>query len=285
MKKTFGFLRSFGFVLAALPLFFLLSGCGRPAVEPARPAPVPPLLTANDLADVTADLRAEIPSLMKQARIPGLQIALVRDGRIAWHRNFGVRDAKTGDRVTDDTIFEAASLTKPFFAYYAMKLVDQGALDLDRPLVAYLPAAEVVKILGHPLEEKEFRRDWLEKITARHVLSHSSGFPHGEGGKPYPLAFEPGTKWKYSADGYYYLQAVIERLKGEPLDKLMQKDVLDPLGMTRSCMVWKPDYETVMASGHGMLGRPEAFRKGLKRMPAPASIRRPRITPSSSARS
>ena len=85
------------FIGAALPLL-LLSGCGRPAVEPARPAPVPPLLTDKDLADVTADLRTEIPSLMKEARIPGLQIALIRDGRIAWHRELRRRDATNGRR-------------------------------------------------------------------------------------------------------------------------------------------------------------------------------------------
>jgi CubicO group peptidase (beta-lactamase class C family) len=121
-----------------------------------------------------------------------------------------------------------------------------------------------VKILGHPLDEKGFHREWLEKVTARHVLSHSSGFPHGEGGKPYPLFFEPGTRWRYSADGYFLLQRVVEQLKGETLDQLMQKELLDPLGMTRSCLVWKPAYETVMASGHGLLGRPKAFRKRTK---------------------
>jgi hypothetical protein len=137
-------------------------------------------------------------------------------------------------------------------------------LSLDRPLVGYLPAEEIVKILGHPLDEKGFHREWLEKVTARHVLSHSSGFPHGEGGKPYPLFFEPGTRWRYSADGYFLLQRVVEQLKGETLDQLMQKELLDPLGMTRSCLVWKPAYETVMASGHGLLGRPKAFRKRTK---------------------
>ena len=74
-----------------------------------------------------------------------------------------------------------------------MKLVDQSLLSLDRPLAEYLPAEEIVKILGHPLDEKGFHREWLEKITARHILSHSSGFPHGETGKPVPLAFEPGA--------------------------------------------------------------------------------------------
>ncbi len=263
MKRSRSVFPSSAFVVAALQVL-VAAGCIHRGAAPARPAPVPPLLASEGLAAVTADLQKSIPSLMAKARIPGLQIALVRDGRVAWHRSFGVRDARSGEAVTDETIFEAASLTKPFFAYYAMKLVDQGVLSLDRPLTQYLPVEKIVEILGHPLDEKGFHREWLEKVTARHVLSHSSGFPHGEGGKPYPLFFEPGTKWKYSADGYFFLQRVIEHLRGDTLDRLMQREVLDPLGMTRSAMIWKTDYEAAMASGHGLLGSPEAFRKRTK---------------------
>ena len=75
---------------------------------------------------------------------------------------------------------------------------------------------------------------------------------------------EPGTTWKYSADGYFYLQRVVEHLKGGTLDALMQKEVLEPLGMTRSAMVWKPAFESAMASGHGLLGRPEATRRRME---------------------
>ena len=207
------------------------------------------------------DLQASIPSLIKDARIPGLQVALVRDGRVVWHGNFGVRNATSGEPVTDETIFEAASLTKPFFAYYAMMLVDQGLLDLDKPLLGYLSVDSVEKMIGHPLDEKGFHRDWAEQITARHVLSHSSGMPHGESGMPYPLAFEPGTRWKYSAQGYFLLQKVIERLKGDRLENLMRKEVIEPLGMTRSSLVWRDDYEKTMANGHGFFGKPEDFRK------------------------
>ncbi len=246
---------------AAVILAVLLTVCAGSSVEPARQDPVPPLLAERDAGAVAASLRAFVPSLMAEARIPGLQVALVRDGRVAWLGSFGVRNTGTGVPVTDDTIFEAASLTKPFFAYYVMKLAGQKVLSLDRPLAEYLPPEKTAAILGHALDEPGFRRDWFEKVTARHVLSHSSGFPHGESGKPFPLAFEPGTTWKYSADGYFYLQRVVEHLKGGALDALMQKEVLEPLGMTRSAMVWKPGFEPVMASGHGLLGRPEATRR------------------------
>ncbi len=220
-----------------------------------------PAVSGQEATASMAGLEALIPTLIKDARIPGLQIAVVRDGQVVWHGNFGVKSAAAAEPVTDDTIFEAASLTKPFFAYYAMMLVDQGLLELDKPLIGYVPQELVEKMLGHPLDEKGFRRDWAEKITMRHILSHSSGMPHGEGGRPFPLFFEPGTKWKYSADGYFFLQKVIEALKGDKLENLMMKEVIQPLGMTRSSLVWREDYETAMANGHGFFGRAEDFRK------------------------
>jgi len=224
-------------------------------------AGVPSLLKNKKVDKVSSDLMALIPRLMKESRIPGLQVVVIRDGRVSWHRNFGVRNSKTTEPVTDDVIFEAASFTKPFFAYYVMKLVEQGLIDLDKPLVGYLPREDIEKLLGHPLDENGFHRDWFEKITARQALSHSSGMPHGESGRPYPLLFEPGTKWKYSSEGYFFLQRAVERIKGDKLENLIQKEVLDPLGMTRSCLVWREDNEKTMANGHGLFGTPEQFRK------------------------
>jgi CubicO group peptidase (beta-lactamase class C family) len=222
---------------------------------------VPPLLTRKDARAVIANLQDFIPALLEKGRVPGLQIALIRDGKVVWHQSFGVRNVKTGEPVTEETIFEAASLTKPFFAYYIMKLVDEGTLDLDKPLMSYLPKENIEKELGHPLDAEGFRRDWFEKITPRHILSHSGGMPHGEREKVYPLFFEPGTKWKYSADGYGFLQKAVEHLKGDRLENLMKREVLDPLGMKRSYLVWKDEYEKTMANGHGFFLKPGDFRR------------------------
>ena len=204
--------------------------------------------------EVIARLDKSIPDLMAKARIPGLSIALIWDGAIVWQKGYGVKNAKTGDPVDQNTIFEAASLTKPFFAYLAMKMVESGELDLDKPLHEYVPRDLLESGLQHPLDYPGFRADWLQRITARMVLSHSSGMPHGQRGKPFPLLFEPGSKFSYSADGYFYLQKVIEHLKGEPLEEIMRKRVLEPLGMTHSSMVWKDEYTASAAVGHGMLG-------------------------------
>ncbi len=231
-------------------------------VAPSLTQTTAPLKTGVDKQALIADLEKTIPELMKAANIPGLSIAVVRDGKILWTQGFGLKNAKTSEPVTEDTIFEAASLTKPFFAYAAMKMVESGELDLDRPLIDYIPREKIEQGLGHSLDLEGFRGDWFRRITARMVLSHSSGLPHGERGKPLPIFFEPGTKYRYSADGYFYLQAVIEHLKGEPLDVLMKKIALDPLGMESSSMVWQDRYETSAAVGHDLLGETDSrFRK------------------------
>ncbi len=112
-----------------------------------------------------ASLERLVPRLMKDADVPGLSLAVVRDGQVVYRRVFGVRDAGTGAPVDDDTVFEAASLSKPVFAYTVLKLVDVGQLDLDAPLAKYLP--------GDYAEDPRLR-----SITARRALSHTTGFPN-----------------------------------------------------------------------------------------------------------
>ena len=92
----------------------------------------------EDSATIVSDLNTLIPALMKKGRVPGLQIVLIRDGKIVWEKAFGVKSTANGEPVTSDTIFEAASLTKPYFAYVVMKLVEEGILDLDTPLTRTL---------------------------------------------------------------------------------------------------------------------------------------------------
>lgn len=244
----------------ALPAIVLL-GSAVLAVRCDRSAGRLPLLSEKSVEAVAAGLRKEIPVLMDKAGIPGLQIALVRDGRVAWELSFGVTNAETGAPVTNETLFEAASLTKPFFAYAVMKLVDEGLVDLDKPVHTYFTRAELEAYLGHALDAPGFKRDWFERITARHILSHSAGLPHGEGGEVVPVYFEPGTQWKYSADGYTLLQKAVEKLKGASLDAVMREYALEPLGMTKSGMVWRPEFEAAMANGHSLFGKPADFRK------------------------
>lgn len=237
----------------------------------AQDAP-PPLLVDREPSTLAADLEARIPALMKQARVPGLSIAIVHDGRVVWDGAFGVKSTESGAEVSPETLFEAASLTKPLFAYAVMRLVDEGVLNLDTPLVQYLPPDHVETFLTHPLDKTGFRRDWFERVTGRHVLSHSSGLPHGEPIDPhYPLFFEPGTQFKYSAAGYLLLQRTVEHLTGKPLEQIAREYVFDPLEMTHSSMIWQDDFEAAAAHGHDLIGKPQPFRE-YRRAHAAASM-------------
>ena len=202
-----------------------------------------PPLKKPDQATIAA-LKERIPELLRQSSVPGLSLALIRDGKTYWVQGFGVRDAKSGQLVSDDTIFEAASLSKPVFAYGVLKLVDQGKLDLDTPLTRYLPK---------PYINGDAR---LEKITARIVLSHRTGFPNWRPDDGLKIHFTPGERFSYSGEGFVYLAKVVEQVTGKPLNDYMTEAVFVPLGMKSSSYVWRPDYDARTATGHDASGQP-----------------------------
>ena len=186
-------------------------------------------------------LEKNIPTLMKEAEIPGLSIGFIADGQ-TWVHGFGVTDQKTNNLVTEDTIFNAASLSKTVFSYGVLKLVDQGKIGLDVPLSTYLPK---------PYIEGD---DRLQKITARFVLSHRTGFPNWRGDDPLKIYFTPGERFSYSGEGMVYLQKVVEQITGKPLNDFMQESVFSPLGMKNSSYVWRKDFDSHAASGHEIDG-------------------------------
>jgi len=199
--------------------------------------------------ELIARLEMSIPQLMKDGDVPGLSIAIIEDARVVWQRSFGVANAATGQPVKDDTVFEAASLSKPVFAYAVLKLVERGKLDLDTPLAKYLP---------QPYVENDERAN---RITARMVLSHTTGFPNWSFNQPLRTQFNPGERFSYSGEGFVYLQRVVEHLTGQPLEALMRKEVFAPLGMSGSSYVWMDKYETLKATGHDPNGAAKPLRK------------------------
>lgn len=246
--------------------FIITVICLLAATGPALTQESAPLKTDVSKKALIAELEKAIPDLMEKANVPGLSIAVIRKGKIIWSRGFGIKNTKTGEPVQNNTIFEAASLTKPFFAYTVLKLVESGELDLDTPLIKYAPRDYIEeKYIGHSIDLEGFRSDWFKRITARLVLSHSSGLPHGEPRNPLPIHFEPGAKYRYSADGYLYLQRIVEHLKGEPLHEVMRKMVIEPLKMKDSSMVWQEVYESQSAVGHNTFSDTRGeFRKRTK---------------------
>jgi len=208
-------------------------------------------------------LEKDIPNLMRLADVPGISAALVRDGKIVWSKGFGVANAETKEPVTNETIFEAASLSKVVFAYGVLKLVDEGKLDLDVPLNKYL---------GNNYEVGDDAR--LNSITARRVLSHTAGFPNwrAPGAKTLPINFTPGEKFSYSGEGFVYLSKVVEKITGMPLEDFMQKTVLIPLQMTSSSFQWQDKYDRNGAYRHDLIGN-KLFRNQGKNVNAAASLR------------
>ena len=137
-----------------------------------------------------ADLEKLIPSLMAEAIVPGLSIALVQNGRLLWRKGFGVKDSASQEPVDDDTVFEAASVSKTVFAYSVMKLCEKHVLDLDASLTRYATK---------PFLENDPR---LKLITTRHVLSHTTGFQDFRSRRePLKIHFTPGEKYLYSGEG------------------------------------------------------------------------------------
>lgn len=206
-------------------------------------------------------LEGSIPELMSKGKVIGLQVAMIREGKLDWIGNYGLKNVGNQELIKSETYFEAASLTKPLFAYAVLQMMDDGALELDRPVLEYLAQEDMEAFIGHSLNAPGFKTEWAKKITARHILSHSAGMPHWERGEVFQLLFEPGSTFKYSAAGYHLLQKVIEKIKNKPLDVLIEQYVFTPLRMKNSSMVWRDDLENKMANGHDMFGNPAKIRK------------------------
>jgi dipeptidyl aminopeptidase/acylaminoacyl peptidase/CubicO group peptidase (beta-lactamase class C family) len=209
-----------------------------------------PLQKDAKQSEIIARLEKRLPQLMKDGEVPGLAIALVRDGELAWHHGFGVKNSKTKEGVDDTTVFEAASLSKPVFAYAVLKLADSGKFDLDKPLKEYLP--------GNYDVGDDAR---LGQITARRVLSHTTGFPNWRGAGSLKIHFTPGERFNYSGEGFVYLAKVIEHVTGESFNGFMKRMVFDPLGMRSSSYIWQESYDQLKTFRHNVAGEPTSQNK------------------------
>lgn len=200
----------------------------------------------------TAKITQHIENIMDSIALPGLSIALVNDRNIVYHSTFGVTDIETEQPITQKTIFEAASLSKPLFAYFMMMMVEDGQLAIDEPIFPYLKAA-----LGKEETIKQIDPNALanyKTITPRMILSHQTGIPNWMHGKPVTVAFKPGTGFSYSGEAYQHLAAAFGTKMGigwgSALDSMFIKKVAEPLGMDRSYYTHNDTIEKYVAKGH-----------------------------------
>jgi len=184
--------------------------------------------------------------------VVGGSTLVMRDGRVLAHHEIGFGDRERGEKVTEQTIFHWASITKTLTAIAIMQLRDRGRLTLDDKVTSYVPE----------LRQVHDAYGSIDDITIRMLLSHTSGFqdptwPY-KAGKPWEpfeptrweqlvsmmpyqeLLFAPGSQWGYSNPAFIYLGRIIEKLTGDPYEVYIQKNIWTPLGLTRSYFAATP---------------------------------------------
>ncbi|QBQ42744.1 class A beta-lactamase-related serine hydrolase [Sphingobacterium psychroaquaticum] len=191
------------------------------------------------------DMYAKLQALSTKVGIPGMQVTFVDKG-ITTHYALGVKRMGAHETISRQTAFQAASLTKVVTAYVFLRLLDQGLISLDKPLWDYYPYDRLSQTPGK------------ERITARMVLTHRSGLHNWEGDVPSPawratpltLLFTPGTQYAYSGEGFYFLQETMEHITKKSFQQLVEEEVLTPLAMTHSEIIWKDRLLQDAAFGH-----------------------------------
>ena len=242
---------------------------GRPGL---RLAIASVLLSVTCAASVAAQSRARIVRLdgstlsgakaatlarrsLADAHVTGAQITILNAGKVVWSEAFGLRDVAGKLPMTTDTVMWGASLTKGIFATYVMTLVDAGFIDLDKPVWQYF---------GKPLPQIDRYKDlagdvrW-RRITARHLLSHTSGLANFASLEPdgkMRIHWEPGTRYGYSGEGMNLLGLIVEKRMGKPLDELMADRIFAQLGMAHTFMTWKDASAANVATGYDPTGAP-----------------------------
>jgi CubicO group peptidase (beta-lactamase class C family) len=196
---------------------------------------------------------AAIDALAEHARVesatPGLALALIDNGKVAYVAAYGVAAKTPAPRALHtDTVMYGASLTKAVFADLVMQMVDEGRLNLDQPIAQLLP-----KPLPDYDKYKELAGDdrW-KALTPRMLLTHSSGFANFrflEPGERLRFHFQPGARYAYSGEGINLLQFAIEHGLGLDVGEEMQRRIFQPLGMSRTSLNWREAFASDVSEG------------------------------------
>lgn len=191
----------------------------------------------------------------------GLAIAVIDRGAVVSVQAFGERNAR-GDPLTPQTIMYGASITKTLFAYLAMQMVDEGKLDLDRPIAGMLakPLPDYGNLDAYGAWGDLAGDERWRKITPRMVLNHSTGFANFSFLEPdgrLRIHFDPGSRYSYSGEGIMLLQFGIEQGLGLDVGTELQRRVFGPLGMHRTSLEWRPGFAANLADGWRLDGSVE----------------------------
>ena len=187
---------------------------------------------------------------IRETGVPGMTLALANRDGLVRVSTYGYADTKAGLKVVPETMFEIGSISKSFVALALMQLRDEGKLDLNKPIVEYLPWLKI--------------NSKFAAITTHHILTHSAGLP----GAPLLLdallgelwtAYEPGKRFLYSNTGYNILGFLIEAIDKRPFAEAMRARMLGPLGMSASAPIITTDLRKLMAIGYEPLQEGKPF--------------------------
>lgn len=179
--------------------------------------------------------KAEITSLLAVGKIPGISFCQVINGKPQESIALGVADRSLNTPVTEKTVFEAASLTKPLFAMLVLKLAKLGVIDLDQPFGKMQDIQDIPEY--HALNQYNER----EQLTARIIFTHHSGLPNAGDAADMKFYANPGEKFGYSGYGYFLLQKIIEKRTGKTYAELTQEFIFDQVPMRHSYMTRPTD--------------------------------------------
>jgi CubicO group peptidase (beta-lactamase class C family) len=205
-----------------------------------------------------------IRAILERSRAPGGQAVLLECDKPIWRHNWGWRVAGGRDRITDSTIFQAASIAKTVAAWCIMSLVEEGRLCLDSPIGRYVSEWQA-----------ESGRFDPAALTLRRLMNHTAGlslsdYPGHDPSLPAPeihaalfgsgegrlaIIEQPGTSFRYSGGGWALLQCAVEAARGLPFARTMEERVLRPLGMRHSHFAWSKEVAGEIAEGHDAAGR------------------------------
>jgi CubicO group peptidase (beta-lactamase class C family) len=214
-----------------------------------------PAISRPDGRNLTpAQVDSTVNRLIESAHVTGAGVALFHDGKVVYLKAYGLRDTERNLPLTPDSVMTAASLTKSAFATVVMRLVQRGALDLDKPIEKYLG-----KPLGDFAQYADLKGDpRTARLTLRVLLDHTTGFANYRGledDHKLRIHYDPGTHYGYSGEGIELAQFVVEKVTGKSATQLMQEELYDPLKMSRSAMIWQPRFESDFANGYDEYGR------------------------------
>ncbi len=262
----------------------------RPALPSANPETVG--LSTAALANIAPALQSYVDS----GKVAGIYAVIVRDGRIGYERTFGWSDVQRRIPMRRDAVFRIFSMTKPVVAAGALKLVDQGKLSLDDPVAKYIPSFAGVKVFVERDAHQLTVQAPDSAMTVRHLLTHTAGLGYGLSQHPadsifvrarmydsgrtleqfadsvarLPMLFSPGTHWSYSSS-LEVVGRIIEVVSGQTLDRFLQQEIFEPLGMTNTSFRRRSDLDkrTAVLYDHDQQGNLRAVTGGLMAMYEP----------------